>query len=203
MKNTFLLTTLFFNLLVPNFADGKDTKKDINAAEKILLKLGIDKEKVKLGNSMSWQQSCFNGVTDDDEISYLTFSAVALERISVKDLILEPGKEISICGDAVIHVEMSPEDQGYIVGGYDCRGTVYFSRKGYLCECTLAKDTVIAGVQVDKGSRLILSKGKPSSVIFFKAIDGNPEDLKAIAHDFKDGRLVKSSEYRPSCNYEE
>lgn len=206
MKNiiaVFILAQVSCHFLYSAAFAGSATKEKIKVAEQTLKKLGIDKRKVKLSDSMDWQHSCFNGILEEGKKSGLTFFAQVTKNIRVKGLSLEKNAKIWICDEAIVGIEPPSEDKEYSVDGYACGGMIGFSKKGQLCKCWLSKPAVIDGIKIARGGFLYLQQGKPYSVVISEAVEGNGSNINEVVYRLKEGKLVRAEQDSPSCNYEE
>lgn len=200
---TFIAVLASIHVSSASSVQDAEDKKNLQIAEETLKKLGIDKNKIKLEDGMSLQQSCFSGILDEKGNAHLTFSMKVIEPIKANGLTVDSPASISVCAGKIVWINIPNLEKVYSINGYSCVNDIHFSKKGNLCKCVLAKNTKINGFNVAKGNRLYLSKGKPSVAFIEYLADDSQKDIREGVYAISKGKLIKKDDDNPRCNYEE
>lgn len=194
---------LVFLMLIGSPLYGKVVKSsDVKIAEKQIRSLNIKISEVDMQyKDLEWQNSCLDGETNETLPFQLFFYATTKKTFKFKDYDFEEGARLAFCDGKLIYF-LSKKNENNRFGIYECASAVYITKKGNLCECSLAKDHIIDGIKISKNSEIVLEKGKLKYILSHGPEKGKT-DLVTGAYEVKDGKPVKLYGEITRCNYEE
>lgn len=195
----FLITFLFL-LSMAEAKKRKATAKDLQDAQKIMENLGADLKKIKLPNTvLEWRDSCGGGDAEvGDPEATLMFNAVTIQPMKFMGYSLGKEANITIC-DGKVHFVTSgvwPESIVFKKDGYECDSYIELDRKGHLCKCRLAKDTIVNGFTVPKGIEAVFRKGSFYVALFNARDDQRLKEYRPAFYKIENGKpIMQESEY--------
>lgn len=185
----------------------KSTEKDLQDAQKILQRLGVDLRKVKMEKKdIDWRSSCGgDDVEVGDPEAILMFDAVSVQPMEFMGYSLGKEAKITIC-DGKVHGITSGVSSERIVfkkDGYECDSYIELDSEGHLCQCRFAKDTVVNGFMVPKGARSFFRKGIFYATLLDPDSDKRLKGFGMAYYKIENGKPIMLKIDSLSCEFSE